>query len=72
MKADLILCVDDGAVLSMEKGGFFRQLQAAGLYHRMEAHMYAVLRLFARIYQAFRILGMMVRNRKNPREILKQ
>ena len=55
-----------------QKGGFFRRLQAGGLCRWKAARKYAVLRPFAWIYQAFRIVGVLIMNRKSPGEILKQ
>lgn len=55
-----------------EKGGFFRRLQKGGMSRWEAAKRHAVLRPFAWIYQAFRILGVLVKNKKSPKDILKQ
>ena len=60
------------ALSSTEKGGFFRRLQAGGMSRWEAAKRYAALRPFAWIYQAFRILGVLVKNKKSPKDILKQ
>ena len=57
---------------STVKGGFFRRLQAGGMSRWKAARKHAVLRPFAWIYQAFRILGLMVKNKKGPKKILEQ
>jgi len=60
------------ALSSTEKGGFFHRLQAGGMRRWEAAKRHAVLRPFAWIYQAFRILGVLVKNKKSPKDILKQ
>ena len=47
-------------------------MQAGGMSRWKAARKYAVLRPFAWIYQAFRILGLMVKNKKRPKDILEQ
>lgn len=59
------------ALTSTERGGFFRRLQAGGLCRWRAARKHAALRPFAWIYQSFRILGVMIQNKKTPGEILK-
>ena len=51
---------------------FFNHLQAGGMSHWKAAQKYKVLRLFAWIYQSFRIVGVLVKNKKTPAAILKQ
>ena len=60
------------ALSSTEKGGFFRRLQAGGMSRWEAARRHAALRPFAWIYQAFRIFGVLVKNKKSPMDILKQ
>ncbi len=60
------------ALSSTEKGGFFRRLQAGGMSRWEAARRHAALRPFAWIYQAFRIFGVLVKNKKSPKDILKQ
>ncbi len=55
-----------------EKGGFFRRLQEGGLCRWKAVKKYPVLKPFAWIYQAFRILGIMAKNKKSPGKIVKQ
>ena len=55
-----------------EKGGFFKRLQAGGLKRWKAAQKYSILRPFAWIYQGFRILGILVKNRQSPKNILEQ
>ena len=57
---------------STERGGFFRRLQAGGLHRWEAAKKHPVLRPFAWIYQAIRIIGVMARNKKSPRDIINQ
>ena len=67
----------EGSVASVamsfaEKGGFFKRLQTRGLMHWKAARKYAVLRPFAWVYQSFRILGILVKNRESPKNIREQ
>ena len=57
---------------STERGGFFRRLQAGGMSRWEAAKKHPVLRPFAWIYQAFRILDLMISNKKSPIKILQQ
>ena len=51
--------------------GFFRRLQKGGRVRWMAAKKHAILRPFAWLYQAVRLLGFMVKYKKRPGEILK-
>ena len=53
-------------------GGYFKRLQSGGLSHWKAAKRYRVLRPFAWLYQIGRILVILVKNRKSPKDILKQ
>lgn len=60
------------ALSSTGKGRFFKRLQAGGMYRWKAAQKYKVLRPFAWIYQSFRIVGVLVKNKKTPAAVLKQ
>lgn len=55
-----------------EKSGTFKRLQAGGLMRWKAARKYSILRPFAWIYQGFRILGILVKNRESPKNIREQ
>ena len=57
---------------STEHGGFFRRLQDGGLCQWDAARKHRLLRPFAWIYQIFHILGVLIRNRVSPKQILAQ
>ena len=59
-------------ISSTEKGSFFRRLQAGGLSRWKAAKKYKVLRHFAWIYQAFRIMGIFLRNKMTPKRFAEQ
>lgn len=48
----------------------FKRLQSGGLYHWKAAKKYKVLRPFAWVYQVFRIIGIIIKNRIKPKEFL--
>ena len=60
------------SMISIDKKALFKKLQAGGMYHWKAAQKYKVLRPFAWIYQSFRIVEVLVKNRKTPAAILKQ
>jgi len=51
---------------------FFKQLQVGGMSRWKAAQKYKVLRPLAWIYQSFRIVGVLVKNKKTPAAVLKQ
>ncbi|MBR1814967.1 MAG: nucleotidyltransferase family protein [Lachnospiraceae bacterium] len=53
------------------EGGFLKRLQAGGLSRWKAARKNKVLRPFAWIYQSFRILGELWKNKKNPMDVWK-
>lgn len=60
------------ALSATDKGSFFRRLQTGGMLRWKAARRHAFLRPFAWLYQGVRILGVMVKNEKNPGDILQQ
>ncbi len=60
------------ALSSTEKKGFFKRLQAGGLGQWKAARRHRILRPFAWIYQAFRIFGMLFKNRIGFKELADQ
>ena len=52
--------------------GFFQRLQRGGLSNWEAAKKHAVLKPFAWVYQSFRIAGMLIAEKKTPRDFLKQ
>ena len=60
------------AMSSTEKGGFFKRLQTGGMIRWKAAKKHKILRPFAWIYQGFRILGILVKEKKSPKVIFKQ
>ena len=60
------------SISATERGGFFKRLQDGGLSQWGAARKYIVLRPFAWIYQSFRILGILLRNKTSPRVIFEQ
>jgi len=66
----------DGKISSFARSvstpsGFFRRLQGGGLANWNAAKKHAALRPFAWIYQSFRILGMLIRQKRSPGAFLK-
>lgn len=55
-----------------EQGGFFRRLQIGGLGQWKAAKKYPILRPFAWIYQSFRIIGILFKNKMGLKEIMMQ
>jgi hypothetical protein len=55
-----------------ERGGFFRRLQAGGLLQWKAAKKYKFLRPFAWIYQGFRIIPILIKNKVTPHDLLTQ
>ena len=60
------------ALSATEKGGFFKRLQAGGLSQWKAAKKHKSLRPFAWIYQSFRIVGILVKNRVSVIEFSEQ
>ena len=60
------------AMLSTEKGGLFKRLQAGGMLRWKAAQKYRVLRPFAWIYQGLRIVGMLIRRERVLRMFLRK
>ena len=56
------------SLLSTTKVSFFKRLQEGGLDRWKAARKHRALRPFAWIYQSFRILGLLVKNRITPKE----
>ncbi len=72
VKAGIDGTIAEVSLLSVGRSCFFKRLQAGGMVRWQAAKKHAVLRPFAWLYQAFRILGIMIKNKKSPRAILKQ
>ena len=60
------------SLFSTERGGFFRRLQAGGLLQWPATKKHKILRPFAWIYQAVRIVGVLFKNKTTPKQILAQ
>ena len=66
VEASIDFYTNTGAVM------FFNHLQAGGLSRWKAAQKHKILRPFAWIYQSFRIVGVLVKNKKTPAAVLKQ
>lgn len=59
-------------ISSTQKGGFFKRLQAGGMSRWKAAKKYRILRPFAWIYQAFRIMGIFLQSKMTPKRFAEQ
>lgn len=57
---------------AINKNDFFKRLQRGGLLQWRIAKKYPILRPFAWIYQSFRILGVLIKNKKGTKDIREQ
>ncbi len=55
-----------------ERGSFFKRLQAGGLCQWKAARKHKFLRPFAWIYQGFRIIGILIKNKTTPKDLMRQ
>ena len=60
------------ALSNCKKGDFFRRLQAGGLYRWRVARSNHFFRPFAWVYQLLRVLGILVKHKIMPKEVLTQ
>lgn len=58
-------------LFSTRKHGYFSRLQAGGMKRWKAAKKHAILRPFAWMFQAARLLSLLVKNKKSPAQILK-
>ena len=63
--------MEEVSLMATEKGGFFRRLQAGGMSRWKAARKHRILRPFAWIYQSFRIMGELAKNKVTPGKIAK-
>ena len=60
------------SLFSTERGGFFHRLQVGGLGQWKAAKKYPILRPFAWIYQAGRIMGIFIKSKTGLKELIEQ